>query len=454
MNRHNIGRRDFLKLAAIAAAGMGLAACAPQVTTAPQPTKVSEATNPPAAVSTTAPTKGLVTIRIHHRIGGECDNWTGLATKFNEQNPGIKVVPECFPGADYFQKLNTLAAGGTLGDILWVSSIEGYYRMAASGVIAPLDDLVSASKFDLSQLYSTCVESAKLKGKLYGIPQLAHPGRVGLYYNKPVFDAAKVDYPKDTWTYDDLLATAQKLTDSKNGVWGFLDTERSYFTVLVYLRAWGGDVINNDGTKCPLDSAESKAGLQYISDLYNKYHVAPKPGASALGPQQLFPSNKLAMYQSGFWGNFVRDFVKEGTWGVVPMPIGPTKKRGSMFESDPVCLVSSSKNKSEAFQWMTTVVSKEAQLNYFQKTGSPSSRPDVMDSSQVQADMNMKVFGGVMSNALPLVLPANFRETEYFKYIGEGLSAVWLGESTLDQVIGPVTKGAQDILDKPPLTGS
>ncbi|MCL4552642.1 MAG: extracellular solute-binding protein, partial [Candidatus Marsarchaeota archaeon] len=300
MNRHNIGRRDFLKLAATAATGLGLAACAPQVTTAPGPTGVSEATNPPAAVSTAAPSAGLVTLRVHHRVGGECDNWTGLATKFNEQNPGIKVVPECFPGADYFQKLNTLAAGGTLGDVFWISSSEGFYRMAGSGVMAPLDGLVSASKFDLSQIYSRCVEAARLKGKLYGLPQLAHPGDLGLYYNKPVFDAAKVDYPKDTWTYDDLLATAQKLTESKNGVWGYMDTDQGYFQVKIYTLAWGGDAINNDGTKCLLDSAESIAGLQYCSDLYNKYHVAPKPVAGTLGPQQLFPSNKLAMYSRGF----------------------------------------------------------------------------------------------------------------------------------------------------------
>jgi ABC-type glycerol-3-phosphate transport system substrate-binding protein len=66
----------------------------------------------------------------------------------------------------------------------------------------------------------------------------------------------------------------------------------------------------------------------------------------------------------------------------------------------------------------------------------------------------MKVFAGVMAEAMPLVLPANFRETEYFKTIGEQLQAIWLGQSTVDQVINDIQKAGQDILDKPSLAAS
>jgi multiple sugar transport system substrate-binding protein len=33
-----------------------------------------------------------------------------------------------------------------------------------------------------------------------------------LYYNKAIFDEAKVAYPTDSWTWDDLLDAAKKLT--------------------------------------------------------------------------------------------------------------------------------------------------------------------------------------------------------------------------------------------------
>jgi len=64
----------------------------------------------------------------------------------------------------------------------------------------------------------------------------------------------------------------------------------------------------------------------------------------------------------------------------------------------------------------------------------------------------MKVFAGVMAQAMPLVLPANFRETEYFKTIGEQLQAIWLGQSTVEQVIDSVQQAGQAILDKPALS--
>jgi multiple sugar transport system substrate-binding protein len=446
VKKNTFSRRDFLRgLAATTVIGLASAACS---------TPAQPAAAPADSASGAAPAGEKIVIRFHHRVGGECDHYTFEAAEFAKTHPNVEMKAECFPGADYFQKLNTLAAGGTLGDVWWISSIEGYYRLAATGISAPVDDLVKAANFDLTQLYQQNVDASRLQGKLHGLPQLSHPGRVGLYYYKPVFDAAKVDYPTDKWTYDDLVATAQKLTNAKDGVWGFMDPERSYFSVLVYLRAFGGDVINSDGTKCPLDAAESVAGLQFISDLYNKLMVSDRPGASTLGAQQLCAANKLGMYQSGFWGNAIRDYVKEGTWDVVPMPFGPTTKRGSMFECDPVCLSSSSQHKTEAFEFMALLAGHDAQLRYLKQAGAPSPRPDVMQSAEVQADTNMKVFAGIMADAMPLVLPTNFRETEYFKYIGEALSAIWLGEKTVDQVVGDVTKGAQEILDKPSLAAS
>lgn len=445
MIKSQINRRRFLGLAATAAAGTALAACAPQAATAP--TAMPQATTAP---TNSPPAKDPVTIRVHHRVGGECDNWTILADEYNKANPGVKVVAECFPGADYFKKLNTMAAGGTLGDVFWISSIEGYYRLAASGVCAQLDDLVASNKFDLSPLYKTCVDAAKLKGKLFGLPQLSHPGRVGLYYSKPLFDQMKVDYPTDKWTYDDLMTAAQKLADPKNGVFGFRSGS-DYFHMLVWARARGGDVINSDGTKCTLDQPEAVAALQFQSDLVTSKAAAIPSVVGYTEMMQLFAAKKLAMYQEGFWGNGAKDYVKEGEWGVAPMPLGATGKRGSMFESDPACLSATSKNADAAFKWMTTMVSKEAQLRYFQKTGSPSSRPDVMNSPEVQADMNMKVYAGVMESAMPLVLPANFRETEYFKTITEGVVPIWLGEKKVTDIVGPLTKIAQEILDKPAL---
>jgi multiple sugar transport system substrate-binding protein len=316
-----------------------------------------------------------------------------------------------------------------------------------------LDDIIAETDLDLSGLYPLSVEAAKLNGDIFGIPQVAHPGRAGLYYLKSLFDQAGVDYPDDTWTYDDLLEAAKQLTNESEGVWGWMDPETSYFSILVDLRAWGGDVINEDGTQCPINSPEAIEALQFRSDLYHVHKVSPPPG-TAQDIVQMLTAQKVAMHQNGFWGWSNRSYLeKPGDLGVAPMPKGPTTgKMGSMFESDPACLNAASEHKSEAFQFMSVFASYEFQMHDWETVDRMPCRPDVMTSEAAQADPNMQVFAGIFDQAMPLVLPANFRETEYFKTVAEELSSIWLGMTTVEESIDGIQQRCQAILDKPALS--
>ncbi len=426
--RSPISRRDFLKASGGLAAGSLLASGLP------------------------AFAQDGVTIRSHTRTGRQADEQNYWAEIFNEDNAGeITAVIEDFPNTEYFQKINTLAAGDTLGDAYWISSIEGYFRLAATGVARPLDDLIAESGYALDEHYETTTSAARLNGQLYGIPILAHPGRVGIFYNKTLFDDAGVDYPDDTWTYDDLLAAAIELNDPDRRIWGFMEPG-AYFSSIVYIRAWGGDTLNAEGTESLLNTEEAKAALRYQSALYTEHGVAPAPGMTGQGANQLFAANQLAMFQNGFWGSSVAQLLEDpSVLGVAPMPIGPSGQRGSMFEFDPLCVSSSSENPAEAFKFIDRNTNHEAQLRATLTYNVTSSRPAVMAHEGVQESDTLRVFSGVMEEAMPLVLPANFRETEHFKFVGDNLQALWLGLATVDDIIEDVNSGAQAILDKPAL---
>ena len=135
------------------------------------------------------------------------------------------------------------------------------------------------------------------------------------------------------------------------------------------------------------------------------------------------------------------------------MPIGASGKRGSMFESDPVCVSKISQHPAEMFDFFTLFTTNEAQKRNYEVMSATSVRPEVMADPEIQKDPIMKVFGAVMADAGPLVLPANFRETEYFKTIDERLQLVWLGEETVAAMIDALQDEAQVILDKPSLAG-
>jgi ABC-type glycerol-3-phosphate transport system substrate-binding protein len=123
-----------------------------------------------------------------------------------------------------------------------------------------------------------------------------------------------------------------------------------------------------------------------------------------------------------------------------------------MFESDPIVMSSNTTHREEVFNFMQLVASFDAQIRLHSTFGATASRPDVMADPEVMSDPTMEVFGAVMAEAMPLVLPANFRETEYFKTIGEQLQAIWLGMASVDQVINDIQLAGQAILDSPPLS--
>jgi len=458
-----LNRRDFLRLSAAAATGAMVAACAPA---APQIIEVEkEVPVEKEVVKTVVVEKEVVVekvvkkepilIRFHGRMGTQGDHFNHFAKKFNDEHfPDIFVKCENFPGADYYKKLNTMIAGGAVGDGFWIYLGGGFRRYAATGVYAPLDPIVEETGYDLGQFYPEAVEGCRYKGKLYGLPWCLHFGCGNiLYYNKPMFDDAGIDYPDENWTYDDLLAAAKELTNPDEGVFGFLTDTSTCAGMVHFPRAWGGDVTNPEGTKTLINSPESVEGLQFLSDLFHVHKVSPLPAQVYVGTYQMFAANKLAMFTSGFWGKTVGDYVDPEVWGVAPSPKGPAG-RGHVFYIDMVSATANSKHPKETFMYLTYLASYEAGMDVYQVRNSiPGARPDVWEDPESVADPHFQAAAWTVKEGMPPPQhgPANFREAEYMAALQEGLELVWLGEAKLKDAIDEIAERAQSILDKPSL---
>ena len=88
-------------------------------------------------------------------------------------------------------------------------------------------------------------------GRQLGLPRDLNV--IALFYNKTMFDAAKVPYPDDTWDWAKLSEVAKQLTldtdgDGTTDQWG-LYTEttdmENYWSSLVWQN--GGDILAADG---------------------------------------------------------------------------------------------------------------------------------------------------------------------------------------------------------------
>jgi multiple sugar transport system substrate-binding protein len=117
-------------------------------------------------------------------------------------------------------------------------------------------------------------------------------------YRKDLFEKAGVPAPPKTWA--DWAAAGQKLTTRNErgaivraGI--NLGAGVNWTTFVTLLWQNGGDILTPDARRAAFNSPEGVEALQYLVDLYNKYHVSPKEGipSQAVGVP-LFASGQAA----------------------------------------------------------------------------------------------------------------------------------------------------------------
>ena len=358
-----------------------------------------------------------------------------------------------FPGPEYATKINTLIAGGTLGDAFWTASIEGFNSYSASGVYEPLEELVAAEGFDLAAYFSSTVEALTFDGKLYGLPWGVHPGWYGLYYNKAMFDQAGVDYPTEDWTYEDLLEAAKKIAKPDEGIYGYA-TPLNYWGFEAATRAFGGDPISADGTTVTLGEPDARAALQFLVDAIFTHRIAPSLKDIVSGINPMIAAGPLAMATGGFWvGNGLTNLMESrDAWGVVPHPfgLGSNPVRGQQIHVDVLGINSASEHKNAAFRFIALACSEEGAFDLWKNTGFPSARHDVIRRDEVKDDAHFQVFAKGLGESWAARQPANHRTQEFMRTIASGLQGVWVGETTLDETLPDVVRKAQEVVDRPP----
>jgi multiple sugar transport system substrate-binding protein len=450
---NRLSRRQFLLGSAAVAAAAALGACTPK-----QAQETSEVQETPGGF-----TDETIVLRFHGRLGSQGDHFDYFIKKFNDDHfPRVYAKSEHFPGADYFQKINTMIAGGTVGDSFWISAIEGFYRFCATGVYTPLDDIVEAMGYDLKQ-HEDNAEMGRYQGKLYTLPWNTQPGRSGLYYNRKMFADAGVPEPDETWTYDTLREAAKELTNPDAGVYGIMWNDAWYWGGLMQIRAFGGDFLDEKCEKCTVNSDETIAALRMMGETMFADKSAIRgdqiEGGGWVGRAQMFAANRLAMFQDGFWGKYIKDYVEPERWYTHRMPLGPAKVRGNMYEFCSVGVSKISKHPQEAFELTTYFCSKEAGDHLaFVANSVPGGRPDVFDDPKnYEGDdpvhEHFREFKNSMREILPLYLPWNFRETEYAKVITEALSLYFLGDAPLEEAVERAYQDGTAVLAKDSLAG-
>jgi multiple sugar transport system substrate-binding protein len=422
----------------------------------------------------------VVTVVDHDWIQGtpgQPNDWyDGFVAQFEKDHPDIKVDRQWFPRNEMHAKELALAATGQLGDTVRIDVAPKVAELQLKGVVHDLDSLWATDKEwqdkDQKQFWPGNIKTYTREGKVWGLPVVGHPGNVDYYINKTMVEKAGLKMPPDdgNWTFDDLTTLAKGLTQSAQGrttVYGILPgfasvTANEYMVGI--LRAFGGDVFDEAGKKCLLNTPESIQGLKVIAQLYAQGSANPWSADLDTIAPDLFISQKVAMVTrtsssaaEPAWPTLIQKSPNPFEMVVVPNPLGSTGKHATQVSSDGKGVSKNTKVPAQAWIVLTRLfTSQQHGIQRFKNgLGSPGSRNDVWDSDEFrQIAPKLQNIAKVLvlppaPDMLPWYYPANGRYAEHEPILLNEFVKVTLGQSTVEQYAESVGKQIQEILDKP-----
>jgi multiple sugar transport system substrate-binding protein len=283
---------------------------------------------------------------------------------FMARNPNIKIDFSTAPWTPYWTKMQTAAASGQMPDTFWMS-----VALAADfGKQGSVQDLGGFVKNLDAKNYFTNV-LPPLTWPPNSVHLWAFPFRwviSTLFYNRDMFDAAKIPYPDNTWTYEKVREVAKELTlkDSSGNVtqWGYnINLGNDCLDSLI--KSWGGRVLNASQTKANLLSPETIEAVQWTIDLVNKDKVSPSP-VVLQGQPDPFLSGKVAMYIGGSYNmpNYVS--VTKFKWNIAMSPKGPAS-RNIYGGPDSISIAKTTQHLNESYEFLRFMTGPQRTVEYY-----------------------------------------------------------------------------------------
>ncbi|MGI6209712.1 MAG: ABC transporter substrate-binding protein [Anaerolineae bacterium] len=371
---------------------------------------------------------------------------------FMEENPDITVTYEAPPWAEYWTKIQTLAASGGMPDAYGQSVAYGWDH-ANKGISLNLQPYIEA---DLNtddyfmEMELGCHRYPNpADGDLYSFP-VRWVGE-WLFYNVDIFDAVGAPYPDETWTYDDMLAAAKNLTKVSGDtteIYGMV-APSGHIALDAMIKANGGQVLSPDYKTCLLNEPEAIESIRWAVNCVLEHKVAPTPAALAGFPEGAFASQAVAMILEGSYAaHNWKD--AEFNWDVAYVPLG---KVGRVMYAGPdsISIAKQSAHKDAAWALIKYWVGEKNQMamddliiggvpflkkaaysdTFLNREGTPKGIQSILDMASVGRGAD---FGSQWME---------WRVT----IMNQELDLAYLGERSVEESVEAATAAIQQVLD-------
>ncbi len=372
----------------------------------------------------------------------EAETHEKVADVFMADHPNIKIETMVEPWGDYFTKVQTLWASGDSSVIPDVLFLWPTPRYAADGVLENLDPWIEKSGYDLDDYWPALLESAMYNGSVYGFPR--DIGLEVLYYNKDIFDEAGVEYPTDEWTWDDLLAAAEKLTvvEASGRVARYaLGMEGGKYQLWVGQNQ--GSILDDmrNPSKCTLTEPAAMESVKFFADLMdNNYAMRDANLGQAGGDAAVFQSGQVAMIIQN--SSRVSAFNEAGmNYDVAMVPIPEGGQRSASAGGAAWVMSSGSGNKESAWAFLSWLQSTDGGQRLYTVSGEifpalqSTARSDAfLDQDQPPANRQAFLIEGENAKVGRFGYFPEWGELDG-SIIGPGIQRIWTGEATPEEAL-------------------
>jgi len=299
-----------------------------------------------------------------------------IFTRFEETHPGIKIKVVYIPWANYNDKLLTMVVANTPPDLMWIQ-IDKFPYFASRDVLVDLDPLIDQDPegADMRKtIFSGGLQFCAWKGKQYALPRDCCCWFIA--YNKDLFDKEGLPYPQETWTRDDYVRIAQRLTKKdQNGL--YTQFGSWWYDWAEVMASNGGNLFDPNTHEAKITSPEVIEAMQWCADLSKKYHVAPRDRESNAFGGDLFQSQRVAMNFAGPWMFSTYQKNCKFKWDIVNLPAGKAGLH-QYFMGLPIGISRQTEHPKEAWEFLRYLCwDKEAQSMQAQIGLATPSRKDL-----------------------------------------------------------------------------
>lgn len=273
-----------------------------------------------------------------------------LVDKFNDEHKDIKVVLEAY-GSEYDTKISAGIGAKDAPDVMYMWNYPQY-----KDALEPLDSFIEKEGAEFKDdFYETLWSYNSVDGDILGLPVgfTTH----AIYYNKDMFDAKKVEYPKAGWTWDELHQKAKTLSDSKTGDIGYaLPGKPDPYDFEMF--AWGNDASYSTDDGKLSGALDSEKSIQVFDDFQGMLKDESAIATEGDGSTEM-ESGKVGMFVTGSWS--LEPLKDAGiNYGLAEIPSRNGNEGVSIISSSGLAMSKYSKNKEAAFEFIKFWTNQEA----------------------------------------------------------------------------------------------